>query len=259
MSLLHLIGNTPIIVVDGIHIKCEFLNPTGSSKDRIAYEMLIHEPRKIIIESTSGNTGVSVAFVCSILNKSCIIFAPRTTSLYKINAMKAYGASVDNKYKSIKESVEAASALMDSSTTMRYLNQFHNKYNILAQTKMAQEIEQFDIKPDCIICGIGTSGTLAGLHRTFPDATYFTPRPKDFTIEGICDGVTLPLKPKKCNLVEVEVSFLEVELTRRYLATKKGLWVGSSTAANFFIANKLKDRYKNVLIIGHDNGWRYGV
>jgi cysteine synthase A len=170
MSLLHLIGNTPIIVVDGIHIKCEFLNPTGSSKDRIAYEMLMHERRNIIIEVSSGNTGISVAFVCAALGKGCILFVPQTTSLYKVRAMQAYGASVSNNHRDLADAMNCAAALMDSSTTMRLLNQFANQANVSAQTKMAQEIEQFDIKPDCIICGIGTSGTLAGLHRIFPDA-----------------------------------------------------------------------------------------
>lgn len=258
MSLLHLIGNTPLINVDGILMKCEFRNPTGSSKDRIAYEMLKHERREIILEATSGNTGVSVAYVCAALGKKCMIFAPISTSLYKIRAMKAYGATVCNNYKNIADAINGALTILDSSTTMRYLNQFHNKYNVIAQTKMAKEIEKEGIIPDCIVCGIGTSGSLAGLHSIFPNADFFTPIPQGFEIEGICDGVNLPLKPKECRLTEFPVNLFQVNLTRKYLATKKGIWVGYSTAANFYVADQIKKNYKTIVIIGHDNGWRYG-
>jgi cysteine synthase len=257
MALLCLIGNTPLITVDGILMKCEFRNPTGSSKDRIAYEMLVNERRNIILEATSGNTGISVAFVSAALGKNCMIFAPSSTSSNKIKAMKAYGAIVDNRYGSIQESIDSALALLDSSTTMRYLNQFSNKYNLLAQIKMAKEIEQQGIIPDCIICGIGTGGTLAGLYEVFPNAHFFTPIPRGFSIEGICDGVALPLKPTKCNLTEFSINKIDLILTKRYLARKKGIWVGHSSAANFFIANKLKDRYKSILVIAHDSGDRY--
>lgn len=259
MSALNMIGKTPLINVDGIYIKCEFLNPTGSSKDRIAYEMLIHERREIILEATSGNTGISVAFVCAALNKKCMIFAPKSTSLHKIRAMRAYGATVANDNDTMQDAIRSAWTIMDSSTTMRYLNQFANKYNLIAQTKMAQEIKQLGITPDCIICGIGTSGTLAGLHKVFPNADFFTPMPQGFEIEGISDGVALPLKPKQCRLTEFPVNYMQVRLTAKYLANKKGLWVGLSTAANFYVADQIKKNYKTIVIIGHDNGWRYGT
>jgi cysteine synthase A len=257
--MLTLIGNTPLVKIDGTWVKCEHMNPTGSSKDRIAYEMLINEPRKIILETSSGNTGVSVSFVCSILNKRCMIFAPQSTSRYKVKAMKAYGATVDNRYKDIKASINAAVSLMNGSTTMRYLNQFNNKYNKIAQIKMAKEITDNGIFPDAVVCGIGTSGTLAGLHSVFKDATFYTPRPFGFSIEGICDGVNLPLKPKECNLIEVPVTKYQVQLTCKYLATKKGLWIGASTAANFLIANKIRNQCKTVLMVAHDAGWKYGT
>jgi cysteine synthase A len=260
MSLLHLIGNTPIIKVDNIYIKCEFLNPTGSSKDRIAYEMLKYEKVDNILEVSSGNTGISVSFICSVLNKKCLIFCSKSTSLYKVNAMKAYGATVDNRYNNLQEAMNSALALLNGSGIMKLLNQFANGFNLIAQSKMAKEIEQTGLVPDIIICGIGTSGTLAGLYKVFPNARYYTPVAQQFVIEGISDGVPLPLKPINCNLVEYPISAYSVQSTKRYLAQSNGLWVGSSTAANFYIASKVHKMKGNedkiILIVAHDNGWR---
>lgn len=259
ISILSTIGNTPIITIDNIHIKAEFMNPTGSIKDRVAYEMLRHERSKFIFEVSSGNTGISVAFVCSALNKKCVIFCPITTSMHKVRAMKAYGAEVDMHAQNLTESVARAKALLNGSRVIKYLDQFSNGANLQAQTIMAKETKSQlqGITPTAIVCGIGTSGTLAGLHSIYPDAHFFTPIAQDFAIEGISDGVPLPLKPKQCNLIEYGVNKLEVQLTKQILATQYGLWVGDSSAANYLIATRLKDKYQNILVIMADNGWRY--
>lgn len=257
--MIELIGNTPLIQLNGIWIKCEFSNPTGSSKDRIAYSMLKDEARKVIIEASSGNTGVSVAFVCSILNKKCIIMCPRNTSIRKIAAMRAYGAEVDIHNDDIEDACDKALSLMDSSNTMRYIDQFTNEENLKAQVTMAKEIVRDGLQPDAIVCGIGTGGTLAGLHTVFPAVDFYTPIPRNFSIEGICDGVSTPLKPKSCNLIEYSVERQPVKLVQRELATRYGVWVGLSSAANYYISRKLQEmgKYNCILIIGHDNGWRY--
>jgi cysteine synthase len=174
--------------------------------------------------------------------------------------MKAYGATVDNRYNNLQEAMNSALALLNGSGTMKLLNQFANGFNLIAQSKMAKEIEQTGLVPDIIICGIGTSGTLAGLYKVFPNARYYTPVAQQFVIEGISDGVPLPLKPINCNLVEYPISAYSVQSTKRYLAQSNGLWVGSSTAANFYIASKVHKMKGNedkiILIVAHNNGWR---
>jgi len=251
-----LIGNTPMIKIDGIWIKCEFMNPTGSSKDRIAYEMITNNLKADIIEVSSGNTGVSMAFVCSIYSIRCIVFVPRGTSKGKIDAMRQYGATIDTGYANLDEATKAA-AIFSHRTGIKYINQFNNKYNRIAQIKMAREIRDAGISPDCIVCGVGTGGTLAGLYAVFPKAVFMTPDAVDFNIEGISDGVPLPLKPKKCPLTIVDITQAELNDTKNYLAYYAGLWVGNSTVANFIIARHFKKDFKTIVIIGHDNGWRY--
>lgn len=261
----NLIGHTPIIKINGIWIKCEFMNPTGSSKDRVAYEMLTsNPPQATVIEASSGNTGVSIAFVGSIYCIACKILVPRSTSEAKVEAMRQYGAVVDTNYTNIKEATRAA-MIESYLSQIPYINQFNNKYNVVAQTKMAQEIKDVRLlsnhgrktNPDCIVCGIGTGGTLAGLYKVFPNAVFMTPDAVDFNIEGVSDGVSLPLKPKKCPLTIVDVTQSELHAAKNYLARYTGLWVGDSTVANYIVAKHSEKDFKNILIIGHDNGWRY--
>lgn len=255
-----LIGNTPLIKINGIWIKCEFMNPTGSSKDRVAYEMITNNPAVVVVEASSGNTGISVAFVCSIFGVRCKIFVPRNTSTAKKKAMIQYGATVDTNYTNIEEATRAA-FIFSHITQVPYINQFSNKYNVIAQTKMANEIiansEQVGINPDCIVCGIGTGGTLAGLYKVFPNACFMTPISDDFAIEGVSDGVPLPLKPRECNLLQFHITQRDLNDTKNYLSQHAGLWVGDSTVANYIVAKHFKKDFKTILIIGHDNGWRY--
>lgn len=251
-----LIGNTPIVEIDGILIKCEFMNPTGSSKDRIAYEMLTNPLQTAVVEASSGNTGISIAFVSSIYGIKCRILVPRTTSMAKIEAMLQYGATIDTGYTNLKEATRAAS-LFSHQTSIKYTNQFDNKCNERAQIAMAYEIKNAGIYPECIVCGVGTGGTLAGLYKVFPKAVFITPLADGFNIEGISDGVPLPLKPKQCRLISFDVGQEDLNATKKYLAQHAGLWVGDSTVANFIVAKHFKKDFKSILIIGHDNGWRY--
>jgi cysteine synthase A len=251
-----LIGNTPIINVNGIWVKCEFMNPTGSSKDRIAYRMIQNTADTHIVEATSGNTGVSVAFICATMNLRCTIFCPSSTSQKKIRAMRYYGAKIE--YAStIYDAVERAKKYAKKHKNCKYLNQFVNRYNPKAQQELAWEIfNQLGFMPDAIVCGIGTSGTLAALSYVFNDTIFFTPIPTDYQIEGICDGVSLPLRPKNCNLTLYDVERHEL-IDAKIELRKAGLYVGDSTAANYAIAKCIKKHYKSVVIIAHDSGWHY--
>jgi len=255
------IGNTPVVTIDDIWCKCEHLNPTGSIKDRVAYEMMMDtRPGDIVIEATSGNTGVSVAWMAACRQAHAKIYCPAQTSLMKQKLMIAYGAEIidyernaDNEIMpltTIKDCIDCATR----DKTGTYLNQFSNLTNYWAQVKMAQEVRT--ICPDAIVTGIGTGGTLAGLYTIFPNATFYT-WDADYSIEGTSDGVELPLKPPKCNLYVIRLSLPSIEEVQKYLATKYGYLVGLSSAANFYAASMIKYKHKKILTIFPDTGYRY--
>lgn len=256
MSMIRQIGNTPLIKVDGIWCKCEQFNPTGSIKDRVAYEMLTNTKSNKIVEVSSGNTGISVAFVGSVLNKHVTVFVPRYTSRRKIDLIKLYGADV-KLCKSIARGQTLAKKYANNGYD--YVDQFSNKYNIVAQDKMVKEIKYPNPvlvstrNFDAIVSGIGTGGTITALHRAYPNTPLFS---YQLALEGTSDGVPLPLMPK-LNVTRYNINPLQVNGTRQFLAWFKGIDVGFTSAANYLVASKVKEEYDKVLIIFHDAGWHY--
>jgi cysteine synthase A len=261
-----LIGNTPLINIDGIWCKCEYMNLTGSIKDRIAYEMLSNVNRKKyshVLEVTSGNTGISIAAISGWFGLKATIICPTSTSEKKQILMSKYGATIINVDGNISDCMKLAKEGCKNYNYF-FLNQFENIYNTKAQIKMALEIavqlsqqEPTNRFIDTIVTGIGTGGTLAGLYYRFPNAKFYT-WVCDKLIEGTSDGVTLPLKPKECNLIQIPIDYDNVIHAQEYLA-HNGIFVGLSSAANFSVAKKLKHLFpnKNILTILVDNGIRY--
>jgi cysteine synthase A len=268
-----LIGNTPLINIDGIWCKCEFMNLTGSIKDRVAYEMLSHVNTTAfhqVIEVTSGNTGISIAALSSWFGLKSTIICPSTISKNKINLMKKYGAEIILIDGNISNCMEVAFNIKVLNQGYYFLNQFENYYNTKAQEKMALEINEQLYKmtdfsktthdgylPNAIVTGIGTGGTLAGLYNGFPNAQFYTwicNKP----IEGTSDGISLPLKPRDCELIEIKIEYKKVLAAQNHLA-KKGIFVGLSSATNFYLAKTLKGMFphKNILTILVDRGERY--
>jgi len=285
INILDCIGNTPLLSIGKIYFKLESANPSGSIKDRIAKAMILdfiqkHKDYKryTIVEATSGNTGISVAMVCASLGLRCKIYAPICTSNLKIKMMKAYGADVATVHDTISECIECAKSWNDG-RFHHYLDQFNNKYNIRAQAEMAQEAQEqltnhyvnaywgtqyWDIKyyglllPDAIVAGVGTGGTLMGLHKVFPDAKVFMVQvPDSEHIEGICDGVKLSLIPRKLQLNAINVTFIQAVLTTKWLAEKHGIHCGISSGANYYASRVIQNKYKRILTVFPDSGDRY--
>ncbi|RPI86146.1 MAG: pyridoxal-phosphate dependent enzyme [Nitrosopumilales archaeon] len=271
INVNRLIGNTPCMSIDNILIKCEFMNLTGSIKDRTALYMLSKVPKNhTIMEATSGNTGISLAALYSALGFSgkCIIYLPITTSKRKVEMILKYGATVVT-CKDIKDSMtelqKDLSMFNKTGTPTTWTNQFDSIANLAAQTVMAKEIEPEFMSaldhrpiyypPTDIVVGIGTSGTLAGLFNVFPSANYHTFRCIDGAIEGTSDGVPLPLKPRECNLIVHDITMNEVITVKNMLRFDYGIDIGYSSAANFVVAQKLKG--KRILTIFADRGDRY--
>lgn len=258
MKITDTIGKTPLIKIDGIYCKCEQFNPTGSIKDRIAYEMIKKSKSSTIVEVSSGNTAISTAFICSQLGKMAILIVPENTSKGKIEEITKYGGIV--RYcKDINDGMRQArqyAKLGLSYWGAEYINQFANPANVLAQSKMALEIAVAlkGTKIDAIVCGVGTGGTITALHKRFPSASLNSYILK---LEGTSDGVALPLLNTSCTIANYHITKDEVWRAKNYLSTIQGVDVGHTSAANFLVAGKIKAIHKNILVIFHDAGWRY--
>ncbi|KAL0869106.1 hypothetical protein ABMA27_007410 [Loxostege sticticalis] len=187
-DILHVIGNTPLVKLSkipkdegiecDIYAKCEFLNPGGSVKDRIAYRMVLDAESKgilvpgksVIVEPTSGNTGIGLALASAVKGYRCIIVLPEKMSDEKVNTLLALGAEI------IRTPTEAASVDPDSNIMVAHrlakeipnaviLDQYNNPCNPLAHyDSTAEEILwSLDDSVDMVVIGAGTSGTVSGV------------------------------------------------------------------------------------------------
>ncbi|HET9843783.1 MAG TPA: cysteine synthase family protein, partial [Gammaproteobacteria bacterium] len=184
-NILSAIGNTPLIklnkVVDKksatVLVKCEFMNPTGSIKDRMASYIIedaekkgLLKPDGTIVENTSGNTGLSLAMVAAVKGYRCIFTMPDKMSIEKINMMKAFGAQVivtptDVPGDSPDHYVNTARRIAQETHNGFYVNQYHNRANIDAHYySTGPEIwRQTQGKLDYFVAGTGTGGTISGV------------------------------------------------------------------------------------------------
>lgn len=277
MNILDQIGNTTLLNIDNIYFKMEMQNPSGSIKDRIAKAMIQDalatgelKPNMTVVESTSGNTGISVAMICATLGLKCLIYAPSDTSPLKIKMMQKYGAVVIITYETISDCVARAKKVCKDKRYY-YLDQFNNECNVAAQEIMAYEARiQYNQainnthwsgsyhSPDAIVVGVGTGGTFMGLHKVFPNATMFMVQvPVSEHIEGICDGVKLSLIPRGMTIGIIPVSYVNATLTAKWLAEKHGIHCGISSGANYYAAMIIQKKFKHVLTVFPDSGDRY--
>ncbi len=274
MSILDLIGNTPLLSIDKIYFKMEMMNPSGSIKDRIAKKMVLPYIKSIpnftIVEATSGNTGISVAMVCAALRLNCWIICPVNTSPLKIKLMRHYGAKIDTAI-DIQACIQRAKKMIEFEKADVYLDQFNNQKNINAQRDMAHEarlqyneaINNTHWHPDyhsvdAIVAGVGTGGTLMGLHEAFPKADVYEvhvigKKP----IEGITDGVRQTLVPRNLVRGRIAISYDLAEKTANMLMTEYGISCGISSGANYLAALMIKNKYDSILTVFADNRVRY--
>ncbi|XKL64664.1 hypothetical protein PGB90_004750 [Kerria lacca] len=226
-NMLHAIGNTPMVRLNKIPqkegikceivAKCEFMNPGGSVKDRIAYRMIEDAEKSgflktgmTIIEPSSGNTGIGLAVAAAIKGYHCIIVMPLKMSDEKVNILKALGAEV------IRTPTEAA---FDSPSSLLFvahklnktipnsivLDQYRNPGNPLAHydTTGAEIIEQTDGKIDMLILGIGTGGTMTGIARKIKEHN------PNCIVVGVDPYGSILAQPSELN--ETDISVYQVE------------------------------------------------
>ena len=296
-QLTELIGNTPLLELKRltkahnsqatIIAKLEYFNPGGSVKDRIALAMIedaeqkgILTPGATIIEPTSGNTGVGLAWVSTVKGYKTILTMPETMSLERQNLLKAMGAQLvlTPGDQGMKGAIEKANQLRDTTPGAVILQQFENPANPEAHIHTtAKEIwRDTDGKVDVFIAGVGTGGTLSGvgegLKRHNPNieviavepdtsAVLSGDKPGMHKIQGIGAGfIPETYHADVVNRV-IRVADDDAIRTGRELSFKEGLLVGISSGAAAFAALQLAQQPeyagKNIIVLLPDTGERY--
>ena len=296
-SLTELIGNTPLLEVKRIEesenlkarviVKLEYFNPGGSVKDRIAFAMIEDAERKgelkpggVIIEPTSGNTGIGLAWVASVKGYKLILTMPETMSVERQNLLKALGATLvlTPGSEGMKGAIAKAEQLRDETPGAVILQQFENPANPEAHRRTTGEEIWRDTEGqvDIFVAGVGTGGTLSGVSEALKahnpairtvgvepatSAVLSGEQAGPHKIQGIGAGfVPGNYHP---DVVDEVVKITDDEAIRasRMLARKEGLLVGISSgaalAAAIHEAKKPENEGKMIVALLPDTGERY--
>jgi len=293
-KLTDLIGNTPLLEIAGfegqkarILVKIEFFNPGGSVKDRIALAMIedaerkgILKPGATIIEPTSGNTGVGLAWVARAKGYNAILTMPETMSAERRSLLKAYGARLELTPGSegMKGAIARAEQLRDETPGAVILGQFTNPANPLAhELTTGEEIwRDTDGDVDIFIAGVGTGGTVSGVGKALKK---HKPSVKVVAVEPASSAVLSTGIPGKHKIQGIGAGFVpdtynssvidEVKTVQddaaikasRDLAAKEGLLVGISSGASFSaaldLARQEENAGKTIVALLPDTGERY--
>ncbi len=296
-KITELIGGTPLLKLTNfikenelgadIYAKLEYFNPAGSVKDRIAKAMIddaeargVLKPDSVIIEPTSGNTGIGLSAVAAARGYKIILTMPETMSVERRNLLKAYGAQIvlTEGAKGMKGAIEKAQELADNTPHSFIPGQFVNPANpAIHRATTGPEIwEDTDGKVDIFVAGVGTGGTVTGvgeyLKSQNPDVKVVAVEPASSPV--LSKGVSGPHKiqgigagfvPDTLNTsVYDEIIAVENEdafATGRTLARKEGLLVGISSGAAVWAAAQLAKRPENkgklIVALLPDTGERY--
>lgn len=279
-NAIDLIGNTPLVSLKemtgySIYAKAEFLNPGGSIKDRVAKNMVeqaekkgVLKPGMTIVEPTSGNTGIGLAFVGVRKGYHVIIVMPENMSEERKTIIKMLGAELvlTPKELSIGGSVAKAEEIVRQQGNCFLPQQFENPDNpdIHYTTTAVELYEQMEGKIDIFVSGLGSGGTLQGMGRYLkeknPDLILAAVEPKDVSalrghkpgihsIQGIGDGFVPAVLDRTMIDDIIEVPDEEAVAATRELARVPGFLCGISSGANVWAAKKLAEKYGTDKII----------
>ncbi len=296
-QLTDLIGNTPLLELSHYNqkrelkatviAKLESFNPAGSAKDRIALAMIedaeergvLHEG-STLVEPTSGNTGIGLAFVSSVKGYKLILTMPETMSIERRNLLKALGAQIvlTSGAKGMKGAIERANELKAEIPGAVILQQFENPANPKVHYRTTgQEVwRDTDGKVDIFVAGVGTGGTVSGvgaaLKEKKPGVKVVAVEPESSAVLSgnapgphMIQGIGAGFVPKTFSREVVDeilpVSNNDAIRTSRAVAAEEGLLVGISSGAALYAATQLAQRPENegktIVVLLPDTGERY--
>jgi cysteine synthase A len=292
-NILKTIGNTPHLRINNLYpkdfevwIKLERFNPGGSIKDRIALSMIENAEKKgilkkdsLIVEPTSGNTGIGLAMVAAVKNYRIILVMPESMSPERRKIMAAYGAEFEltPREKGMKGAIERAKQIAAENPRVWIPSQFENPANVdIHRKQTAREIiNDFPEGFDCLITGVGTGGHISGvseiLKQSFPRLKTYAVEPElspvisggkpgPHPIQGIGAGfIPRNLHTDKLDGT-IQVSKDEAFTYAQRAAREEGLFAGISSGATLAaIAKKIRELPEGSRIIGfnYDTGERY--
>lgn len=296
-NLSQLIGNTPLLelqksqkiwgTVASVYAKLEYLNPQGSAKDRAALYMLETAQKEgkikddtLIIEPTSGNTGVGLAYLCAIKNLKLILTMPENMSLERRQLLAAFGAELvlTPASEGMNGAVNRANELHAENPNSFIPDQFSNRANAKAHEETtAQEIlRDMDGQVDIFVSAVGTGGTLTGngrvLKEKLPGCRVVAVEPAGspllsegrigpHKLQGIGANFVPDLLDQSLIDEIIPVTDQDAYATAKFLARTEGLLVGVSSGAAVYAAKLLalrpENQGKRIVVILPDTGERY--
>ena len=294
---LELVGNTPLVEVKNIEeelglearilVKLEYFNPAGSVKDRIAKAMIEDAEEKgllkegsVIIEPTSGNTGIGLASIAAVKGYRIILTMPETMSVERRNILKAYGAEIvlTEGAKGMKGAIEKADELAKEIPGSYIPGQFVNPANpeVHRKTTGPEIWKDTDGEVDLFIAGVGTGGTLTGvgeyLKSQNPDVNIVALEPASSPVLSTgkggphkIQGIGAGFVPDVLNTTVYDEIFTvendDAFATGKLLAKKEGILVGISSGAALYgaieLAKRPENKGKTIVALLPDTGDRY--
>jgi cysteine synthase A len=287
-SVLDAIGNTPMLEIEGIYCKLEYLNPSGSIKARIAKYMVeraeregLLKPGDTIVEATSGNTGNALSMVAAVKGYRMLVVMPEGLSSERVAISRAFGAEILQVGHFHVDEALAKAKELGRQDGYFCPSQFESEWNVeenrvwLGPEILAQLPE--GRVPDALVMGVGTGGTLIGVGQAFREvnkgvklfamepsesATILCGEVGEHLIEGIADGFVPGIFQRHKRLVDTTLTVDSGEAVgaMRSLAQQHGLFVGPSSGANLIAARKVREAYpelETVVTLFCDEGEKY--
>jgi cysteine synthase A len=295
-NLADTFGNTPLVKIPRLNrgldatvlVKMESFNPAGSVKDRIGIAMVEAaereghlKPGKIVIEPTSGNTGIALAFVCAAKGYPLILTMPDTMTLERRNLLRAYGAQLilTPGAGGMKAAIAKAVEIRDSNPDVYFMpGQFDNPANpAIHRRTTGEEIwRDTDGAVDIFVAGVGTGGTITGVGELLrsrkpsvrcitvePDTSCVLSggQPGPHRLQGLAAGFIPSILNTSIYEEVIQVSVDDAFATARRLAREEGMLVGISSGANVWaalqVAARPQSRNKLIVTVACDTGERY--
>lgn len=286
-TVLDAIGDTPLVNIEGVWVKLEFTNPSGSIKARLAKyvieraerEGLLH-PGDTIVEASSGNTGNAMSMVAAVKGYRMLVVMPNGMSPERTAISRAYGAEVRTIGDFHVTDALALSRELGEKPGYFAPQQFDNEWNVDENREwLAREVLRQlpgDVVPDAVVNGIGTGGTIIGVGQGFravnPNCRVVALEPDEsctivcgeicaHLIEGIADGFVPGIVARHRDEIDefVSVTSADAVAEMRRIAREYGMFVGPSSGAHLLAAKRLRERpgIEHVVTFFCDEGEKY--